>query len=61
MPTLTPGERAEAASRYPGCRGMAMDISDARQVDAAIAEIVEQFGRLDILVTTPERTRLSTG
>jgi NAD(P)-dependent dehydrogenase (short-subunit alcohol dehydrogenase family) len=41
---------AESALRHPGCRGMAMDVTDARQVDAVIAEIVQQFGRLDILV-----------
>jgi len=41
---------SESALRYPGCRGMAMDVTNARQVDAVIAEIVQQFGRLDILV-----------
>ena len=41
---------SESASRHPGCRAMGMDVSDARQVETAIAETVQELGRLDILV-----------
>jgi NAD(P)-dependent dehydrogenase (short-subunit alcohol dehydrogenase family) len=53
----------EAASRHPACRGMAMDVTDARQVDSVIAAVVQDFGHLDILVnnagTNTEKYRVT--
>lgn len=53
----------ESASRHAGCVGMAMDVTDPKQVDAAIDEVVRKFGRLDIVVnnagTNTEKYRVT--
>jgi NAD(P)-dependent dehydrogenase (short-subunit alcohol dehydrogenase family) len=40
----------EAAARSPGARALALDVTDAAQIDAVLAEIVRDRGRLDIVV-----------
>ncbi len=40
----------EAAARSPGARALPLDVSDAAQIDAALAEIMRDAGRLDIVV-----------
>jgi NAD(P)-dependent dehydrogenase (short-subunit alcohol dehydrogenase family) len=40
----------EAAAPFPNCTAMRLDVTDERQVDKVIAEIVRTHGRLDILV-----------
>ncbi len=40
----------EAAARSPGARALPLDVSDAGQINAAVAEIVRDLGRLDIVV-----------
>ena len=42
--------RACAATLRPDARGVAMDVTDRKQVDATIAEIVRDKGGVDILV-----------
>lgn len=44
-----PGAK-EAAARSAGSRALALDVSDAGQIDAVLAEVVRNLGRLDILV-----------
>jgi NAD(P)-dependent dehydrogenase (short-subunit alcohol dehydrogenase family) len=39
-----------AAAGRPGCRGLAMDVSDKAQVEAGIAEVIAAYGQLDLLV-----------
>jgi len=39
-----------AAAKSPGCAARALDVSDGSQVDAAVQNAVEEFGRLDIVV-----------
>jgi len=43
-------EAAQAASRHPGCKAAALDVTNERQVEAVIAQLLKDFGRLDILV-----------
>jgi 3-oxoacyl-[acyl-carrier protein] reductase len=43
-------EAATAAAAHPGCKAVIMDVTDERQVQAAIAQVAAEFGRLDILV-----------
>jgi NAD(P)-dependent dehydrogenase (short-subunit alcohol dehydrogenase family) len=40
----------EAAARSPGARALALDVTDAGQIDRALAEIVRDRGRLGIVV-----------
>lgn len=40
----------QAAGAQTGCHALAMDVTDAEQVESAISRIVDQSGRLDILV-----------
>jgi NAD(P)-dependent dehydrogenase (short-subunit alcohol dehydrogenase family) len=40
----------EAAARSPGCKALPLDVTDARQVDAVMDDVVRDFGRLDVLV-----------
>ena len=40
----------EAAARSPGARALALDVSDAAQIDAVLAEIIRDGSRLDIVV-----------
>src|SRR6266508_743730 len=41
---------AEAAAKAPGCKALALDVTDGDQVDAVIDGVVLEFGRLDVLV-----------
>jgi len=43
-------EAAQAAATHPGCKAAAMDVTNEGQVEAAITQLVKDFGRLDILV-----------
>jgi NAD(P)-dependent dehydrogenase (short-subunit alcohol dehydrogenase family) len=43
-------EAAAAASAHPGCKAVEMDVTDEPQVEAVIARVAAEFGRLDILV-----------
>lgn len=43
-------EAQQSASRVPGAKAMAMDVSQEAQVQAVAAEIMREYGRLDILV-----------
>ena len=46
-----PGSLAELAARYPEtCRTLTLDVTDAAQVKAAVAEGAAAFGRLDVVV-----------
>ncbi len=36
--------------RSPGARGIALDVTDPSHIEAAVAEIVRDFGRLDVVV-----------
>jgi NAD(P)-dependent dehydrogenase (short-subunit alcohol dehydrogenase family) len=40
----------QSASQSPGATAMKMDVCDEAQVQAAVAQIVGEFGRIDILV-----------
>lgn len=40
----------ESAAQSPGARAVRMDVADEAQVEAVTAEIVRDFGRLDVLV-----------
>jgi len=44
------GQAKESAARSPGCKAMALDVTDARQVESVVNEVVQEFGQLDILV-----------
>src|SRR5262249_1882856 len=39
-----------AAAKFPGSLALKMDVTDAGQVEAAIARVVAECGRLDLLV-----------
>ena len=43
-------EARRAAEAHPGCRGMALDVSDEAAVSEAIRTVARDFGGLDILV-----------
>jgi NAD(P)-dependent dehydrogenase (short-subunit alcohol dehydrogenase family) len=40
----------QAAARAAGSRALALDVSDGGQIDAVLAEVVRDLGRLDVLV-----------
>src|SRR5262249_24489786 len=44
--------RAAAALdlKHPGCRSVAMDVTDPSSIAEAVSETLRQFGRIDILV-----------
>src|SRR2546423_8370594 len=44
------GAAACAATLGPNARGVAMDVTDRKQVDATIAAIVRERGAIDVLV-----------
>jgi 3-oxoacyl-[acyl-carrier protein] reductase len=41
---------AAAAARSGGAKGLRMDVTSAKEIEAVIGEIVAEFGRVDILV-----------
>src|SRR5437870_4410267 len=43
-------EAKDSAARSPGCKAVALDVTDEAQVEATIHAIVKEYGRLDILV-----------
>ena len=43
-------EEVEKAAAELGCRGLAADVSDSEQVDATVATVVAETGRLDVVV-----------
>lgn len=43
-------DAAPAARKSPGAVAMTMDVTDRKQIDAAMGRIVEEYGRLDVLV-----------
>ena len=46
-----PAALGAIAGRYPGtCRALALDVSDAAQVKAVVAEAASVFGRIDVVV-----------
>lgn len=55
---LDAGAAVAVASALPGpAIGIATDVADAGSVDAAVAGVVERFGRLDVLVNNAGVTR----
>ncbi|HLN31906.1 MAG TPA: 3-oxoacyl-ACP reductase family protein [Gemmataceae bacterium] len=40
----------EAAAQAPGCKALALDVTNSAQIDECMDAIVREFGRLDILV-----------
>src|SRR5207244_4183486 len=49
----------ESAARSPGCKAMALDVTNSGQIESTIREIVRDFGRLDILVNNAGVNTLS--
>src|SRR4051812_29188752 len=47
---LDPAATAAAAARSAGAKGLRMDVTRPEEVEAVIAGVVAEFGRLDILV-----------
>ncbi len=47
---IVAAEAEQAAARSPNCLGLAMDVTQSEQIDAALERTLGQFGRLDILV-----------
>jgi 3-oxoacyl-[acyl-carrier protein] reductase len=43
-------EAQQAAARRSGCLGLAMDVTQSDQIDAAVERTLAEYGRLDILV-----------
>lgn len=43
-------EAKQSAARVPGARAMEMNVADEAQVQAVVAEIVREHGRVDVLV-----------
>ena len=41
---------ALAAARFPGTKGVRMDVTNSSEIEAVIGQVVAEFGRLDILV-----------
>jgi 3-oxoacyl-[acyl-carrier protein] reductase len=48
---------SEALSAYDGCQGVALDVTDATQVDATLDAILKQHGALHVLVNNAGITR----
>ena len=40
----------KAASKYPDCKAMVMNVADNKEVEMVIGKVVKEFGHLDILV-----------
>jgi NAD(P)-dependent dehydrogenase (short-subunit alcohol dehydrogenase family) len=47
---LDPDATAQAAARFPGAKGVRMDVTRSDEIEAVIGQVVAEFGRLDILV-----------
>jgi 3-oxoacyl-[acyl-carrier protein] reductase len=47
---LDPDATTQAARRFPGTKGMRMDVTRSEEIEAVIGQVVAEFGRLDILV-----------
>ncbi len=47
---IVAAEAEAAAARQSNCLGLAMDVTQADQIDAALTRTLDKFGRLDILV-----------
>ena len=47
---LDPVATAQAAARFPGSKGLRMDVTNAAEIDAVIGQVVKDWGRLDIVV-----------
>lgn len=47
---LDPDQVRKAADRWPGCAAARMDVTDDAEVQAVVAGLVRDWGRLDILV-----------
>jgi len=47
---IDPATATESASKTPGSSAMAMDVTDGAEVERVIAEVVQRFDRLDIVV-----------
>lgn len=41
---------SESAGKYPGCKGIVMDVTSEHQVNTVIEQVVHEFGHLDIVV-----------
>src|SRR5438105_7181818 len=52
-------EAKKSAARSPGCEAMALDVTDEAQINIAIAAIVKEYGRLDILINNAGVNTLS--
>ncbi len=39
-----------AAGRFPGCHALTLDVTRAAQVEAAVQQVIDRHGRLDLLV-----------
>jgi NAD(P)-dependent dehydrogenase (short-subunit alcohol dehydrogenase family) len=47
---LDEADAQDAAAGVPGARGIALDVTDPERVRAAVDEVVDGFGRLDLVV-----------
>jgi len=47
---LDPAATETAAARSAGAKGLRMDVTRAKEIEAVIGQVVVEFGRLDILV-----------
>jgi 3-oxoacyl-[acyl-carrier protein] reductase len=47
---LDPAATQTAAARSPGAKGLRMDVTSTKEIEAVIGQVVAEFGRLDILV-----------
>src|SRR5262245_10487327 len=47
---LDPAATQAAAARFPGAKGLRMDVTCGNEVQGVIGDVVAEFGRIDILV-----------
>src|SRR6266487_2922095 len=50
--------RLDALPEHERLQRVSLDVTDARQRDAAIAAAIERFGRIDVLVNNAGRTQV---